>query len=199
MAQSMHTRPHRCTHTRVRHNCSAPPSPFHDHSSGNASPRPPRSGTRMNALTATPTTLGTLHVTIYGTPSTAIRPTASCGPWWTAPGPACTAQSMPSPPAHTQTKPPRVLTPTCTHESTPSPPTPHANFGLGQLFPFIANPFTMLGHMPPPFHFPPFPSQCGHTHAHTHTHKTTTEDDDAATLHHTCILKFFHLLMLGFG
>ena len=44
------------------------------------------------------TTLGTLHVTIYGTPSTAIRPRASCGPWWTAPGLACTAQSMPSPP-----------------------------------------------------------------------------------------------------
>ena len=28
-----------------------------------------------------------------------------------------------------------------------------------------------------------------HTLTHTHTHTTRTEDDDAATLHHTCILK----------
>ena len=30
-----------------------------------------------------------------------------------------------------------------------------------------------------------------HTHTHTHTQKTTTEDDNAATLHHTCILNSF--------
>ena len=41
---------------------------------------------------------------------------------------------------------------------------------------------------------PPFSSQYGHTHTHTHTHKTTAEDDDAATLHHTGILTFFHSL-----
>ena len=158
-------------------------------------------GTELNRIKGkTPTILGTLHITIYGTPSTAIRPTASYGPWGTAPGLACTAQSMPSPPAHTKTKPPRVLTPTCTHESTPSP-TPHANIGRDQLFPFIANAFTILGHMPP-YHalstFPPFLPNTG-THTHTHTHKTTTEDDDAATLRHTCVLEFFHLRMLGFG
>ena len=133
MAQSIHTRPHRHTHTRVRHHYSPPP--IHDHSSGNTSPRPPRSGTRINALTATPTTLGTLYITIYGTPSTAIRQTASYGPWWTAPGLACTAQSMPSPPAHTKTKPPRVLTPTCTHESTPSPPHRTPTLAAANSFP----------------------------------------------------------------
>ena len=38
--------------------------------------------------------------------------------------------------------------------------------------------------------FHPFlPNTGTHTHTHTHTHKTTTEDDDAATLHHTCVLK----------
>ena len=31
---------------------------------------------------------------------------------------------------------------------------------------------------------------CTHTHTHTHTHKTATENDDAATLRHTCILIF---------
>ena len=77
-------------------------------------------------------------------------------------------------------------------------PTPHANFGRGQLFPFIANPFTMLGHVPPPI---PLSTLFFPTRAHTRarTRKTTTEDDDAATLHHTCILEFFDLLMLGFG
>jgi hypothetical protein len=122
------------THTPESATTTAPP-PIHDHSSGNTSPRPPRSGTRINALTATPTTLGTLYITIYGTPSTAIRPTASYGPWWTAPGLACTAQSMPSPPAHTKTKPPRVLTPTCTHESTPSPPHRTPTLAAANSFP----------------------------------------------------------------
>ena len=42
------------------------------------------------------------------------------------------------------------------------------------------------------------PYVCMHW-VHTHTHKTATKDDDATTLHHTCVLKFFYLLMLGFG
>ena len=65
-----------------------------------------------------------------------------------------------------------------------------------------ANPFTILGYAPPAHcNFHPFLSQYEytHTHSHTHTEKTTTEVDDAATRHHTCILKLFYLPVLGFG
>ena len=80
-------------------------------------------------------------------------------------------------------------------------PTPHANFGRGQLFPITANPFTMLGHMPPPPHstFHPFLPNAGTHHTHTHTHirlrpKTTTLPHST-----TPVFLNFHLLMLGFG
>ena len=118
-------------------------------------------------------------------------------PGWVA---VCTAQSMPAPPAHTQTKPPRVLTPTCSHESTPTPPHRTPTLAAANSFPLSQSIHHTRAYAPrPPFQFPPFSSQYGYTHTHTHTHKTTTEDDDAATLHLTCILKFFYLLMLGFG
>ena len=54
-------------------------------------------------------------------------------------------------------------------------PTPHANFGRGQLFPFIVNPLTIIGaYAPPPnstFH--PFLPNTG-THTHTRLRPKTT-------------------------
>ena len=93
----------------------------------------------------------------------------TAGPWWTAPGLAYTAQSMPSPPAHTKTKPPRVLTPTCTRESAPSPLHRTPTLAAAKVNPVSSSPFCHAkAHAPPPFHFQPFSSLRVHTHTHTH-------------------------------
>ena len=68
-------------------------------------------------------------------------------------------------------------------------PTPHANFRRSQLFPVIANPSTILGHMPPHSTFHPFLPNTG-----THVQNTKRLRPKTTTLPHLTtpvFLKFF--------
>ena len=119
--------------------------PLHDHFSGNTSPRPPPKryqDKRLNCHTHHP------RHTVYHhlrdpkhchSPNSVLWTMVDCArPRLHRPKHAFAPRSHKN-----QTS--QGLDPNLYTRIDTIAPTPHANFGRGQLFPFIANPFTMLG------------------------------------------------------
>ena len=140
-----------------------------------------------------PTTLGTLYITITGPQALPfaqqrLMDHGGLRPASPVPPKACLCLPL--------THQPNVLTPTCTHESTPSPLHRTPTLAAANLFPFIANPFTILGHMPAPI---PLSTLSFPIRIHTQTHKRLRPK--TTTLPHSTtpvfLNSFTSILLLG--